>query len=490
MTEDMKNRLDRVMDYCQTQSNIYNNFQLGSKVIINGIYGSFGFSAFYFYNKDIAEAVTKQGKHAILRAERYINLWAKKVWLKDEKTHKRMGINIKPKSVIDCNSTVYIDTDSIYTSFDNIIKTTDWFDFQVWRLTKVDKKTDLKSFVYVSSSRYPSLTEAMEYFEVDKIDETQYSYTIDQIEPSGREFCLTLDRVFMHDFLVKIHDDYAKENGTPNILDFELEAYNEAGIWLAKKKYIKNMTWAEPNVYYEPCTKIKATGVEIAQTSSSVWVKKQLVNLVQWIFKQEEFVFKKFVDQVTEVKKQFMNQNVETISVNKGMSKYGSYVLNDTDCVELQPKSMVTVQGAALYNWMLNNNEKYKRKYSMLSDSDKLCVVYIKPTKRYGYWKRESMVKVKDYAKNPDGYKLITNNKQTYSKNYETYEYYTDALSWTLCEAFSYPPGFFPMDMADGFEVDYDRMFDLLILGPINRIVVAMGYPEISIGMTFDVPLW
>ena len=214
MTEDMKNRLDRVMDYCQTQSNIYNNFQLGSKVIINGIYGSFGFSAFYFYNKDIAEAVTKQGKHAILRAERYINLWAKKVWLKDEKTHKRMGINIKPKSVIDCNSTVYIDTDSIYTSFDNIIKTTDWFDFQVWRLTKVDKKTDLKSFVYVSSSRYPSLTEAMEYFEVDKIDETQYSYTIDQIEPSGREFCLTLDRVFMHDFLVKIHDDYAKENGT------------------------------------------------------------------------------------------------------------------------------------------------------------------------------------------------------------------------------------------------------------------------------------
>ena len=250
------------------------------------------------------------------------------------------------------------------------------------------------------------------------------------------------------------------------------------------------MTWAEPNVYYEPCTKIKATGVEIAQTSSSVWVKKQLVNLVQWIFKQEEFVFKKFVDQVTEVKKQFMNQNVETISVNKGMSKYGSYVLNDTDCVELQPKSMVTVQGAALYNWMLNNNEKYKRKYSMLSDSDKLCVVYIKPTKRYGYWKRESMVKVKDYAKNPDGYKLITNNKQTYSKNYETYEYYTDALSWTLCEAFSYPPGFFPMDMADGFEVDYDRMFDLLILGPINRIVVAMGYPEISIGMTFDVPLW
>ena len=43
------------------------------------------------------------------------------------------------------------------------------------------------------------------------------------------------------------------------------------------------MTWAEPNVYYASCEKIKATGVEIAQTSSSPWVKKQLTNLVKWI---------------------------------------------------------------------------------------------------------------------------------------------------------------------------------------------------------------
>ena len=31
---------------------------------------------FYFYNKNIAEAVTKQGKHAILNAESLINKWA------------------------------------------------------------------------------------------------------------------------------------------------------------------------------------------------------------------------------------------------------------------------------------------------------------------------------------------------------------------------------------------------------------------------------
>jgi hypothetical protein len=46
------------------------------------------------------------------------------------------------------------------------------------------------------------------------------------------------------------------------------------------------------------------------------------------------------------------------------------------------------------------------------------------------------------------------------------------------------------MDMASGFEIDYDKMFDLLILGPMNRIVEAMGYSPIDISMSHDVPLF
>jgi DNA polymerase elongation subunit (family B) len=115
MTTELKNRIERIMSYCQTQADIYNNYQLGTKVVINGIYGAFGFSGFYFYNKNIAESVTKQGKHAILNAESLINKWAQKVWLKDKKTHKMMGIKIKPGCEnIDIKSiTRYIDTDSL-----------------------------------------------------------------------------------------------------------------------------------------------------------------------------------------------------------------------------------------------------------------------------------------------------------------------------------------------------------------------------------------
>ena len=118
MTTELKNRVERIMSYCQTQADIYNNYQLGTKVVINGIYGAFGFSGFYFYNKNIAESVTKQGKHAILNAESLINKWAQKVWLKDKKTHKMMGVKIKPECEnINIDAiTRYIDTDSLTSS--------------------------------------------------------------------------------------------------------------------------------------------------------------------------------------------------------------------------------------------------------------------------------------------------------------------------------------------------------------------------------------
>ena len=46
------------------------------------------------------------------------------------------------------------------------------------------------------------------------------------------------------------------------------------------------------------------------------------------------------------------------------------------------------------------------------------------------------------------------------------------------------------MDMAANLEIDKNKMFDLLVLSPINRIVTAMGYTEIDISMTYAQGLW
>lgn len=378
---------------------------------------------------------------------------------------------------------------SIYASYYDVVQSTDWMEHDVWRLTKLNKSNDQKEFTYVSSGGYPTEDEAKEYFDTASIDTEKYEWTLDKIEPSAREFCLTLDRVFMKDFLKKIHDEYAKKQGTPNILDFELEAYNEAGIWLAKKKYVKNTTWTEPNVYYDSCTKIKPTGIEIAQTSSSTWVKKQMTDLIKWIFRQEKFTLGGFVKQLKAVKESFMMQNYETISVNKGMNKYSEYVMDDTKELELMPKAMVTVQGASFYNWLLNNSEKYKKKYTVLSDSDKLCVVYIKPNKKYNYWKN---CEIKRYdLPTVRKHQEVRFKKGGVLKTMPNgVEYYVDCQVLEPVQAFSYPAGQYPMDMASGFEIDYDKMFDLLILGPMNRIVEAMGYNPVDISMNYVEGLW
>ena len=53
MTEELKNKVNKIMDYCSEQADIYNNYQLSCKIMINSIYGAFGFSGFYFYNPNI-----------------------------------------------------------------------------------------------------------------------------------------------------------------------------------------------------------------------------------------------------------------------------------------------------------------------------------------------------------------------------------------------------------------------------------------------------
>jgi hypothetical protein len=121
-------------------------------------------------------------------------------------------------------------------------------------------------------------------------------------------------------------------------------------------------------------------------------------------------------------------------------------------------------------------------------------VLYIKPSRKYTYWKKENVVPVKEYIKSPDMYKLMTDKKVTIRPDGmgKPYEAYTDIMSKAQVEAISFPAGLYPKDMiiSKGIEIDYDRMFDLLILGPMNRIIEAMQKEPISLDMAWQDGLW
>ena len=68
------------------------NYEQAVKLMLNSIYGAFGNPYFYFFNVDIAETITLQGKDAILYTENLVNKYFKEYWHKDTAAHQAMGI--------------------------------------------------------------------------------------------------------------------------------------------------------------------------------------------------------------------------------------------------------------------------------------------------------------------------------------------------------------------------------------------------------------
>ena len=90
------------------------NYEQAVKLMLNSIYGAFGNPYFYFFNVDIAETITLQGKDAILYTENLVNKYFKEYWHKDTAAHQAMGITVTCK--IEKPVGIYIDTDSVFFS--------------------------------------------------------------------------------------------------------------------------------------------------------------------------------------------------------------------------------------------------------------------------------------------------------------------------------------------------------------------------------------
>lgn len=110
MTEETRRIILEEAARQDAEYNKYHNWEQGTKILINSFYGGLGNKYMYFFNVDLAECITKQGKDAILYAERNINRYFLDHWHRDKRTHRKMGITVKGQ--VKNQVTVYIDTDS------------------------------------------------------------------------------------------------------------------------------------------------------------------------------------------------------------------------------------------------------------------------------------------------------------------------------------------------------------------------------------------
>jgi len=152
----------------QKEASKFYNYEQAVKLMLNSIYGAFGNPYFYFFNVDIAETITLQGKDAILYTEKLLNKYFKEFWHKDIPAHNEMGITVTGK--IENPVGIYIDTDSVYVKFDEVIKKSEGW------------------------------------------------------QGDEKEFILKLYKVRLNDYLEKILQKYADDNNAENFLSFELES--------------------------------------------------------------------------------------------------------------------------------------------------------------------------------------------------------------------------------------------------------------------------
>lgn len=166
-----KEEAELLISHYEQLSAKYTAYEQAVKLTLNSIYGAFGNKWFHFFNINIAESITKQGKNAILYSESILNKYVNDFWHKDEPVHKQFGIKVRGK--VEKPAVIYIDTDSCYVQFQDMYESIEWLD--------ESKKMSIDVFI------------------------------------------LALYHFRLKDYIVKAMEKYADKRNTDNFLVFELE---------------------------------------------------------------------------------------------------------------------------------------------------------------------------------------------------------------------------------------------------------------------------
>ena len=280
----------------------------------------------------------------------------------------------------------------------------------------------------------------------------------------SKEHELDFDLIFYEEILEKYMDGkfdiYAQKfHCHKNLEKFELEKISRTIILLAKKNYMCDVEWIDSGARFDPCHHITYTGFDVVKGSTPEYCRKEMKDFVTFIMgelnKGRKPTLGELVKRLVDIKKRFAMQSPNDIAKSQSISNYESFVMNDKS-PEIQYFSFkkvldangnpidtneklpvpIHVRAAAIYNNMLfNKAKKYRSKYNLLKSGDKV---------RY---------------------------------------YYTDSEN-----VFGFVPDLFPMEFAP--KMDVDIQFEKMLLSPLNRIVVALGYNEIAPSLTYTPSLF
>lgn len=290
----------------------YDNLQQTVKLLANSLYGVVGNEHFRFYSPEVAGDITTEGKMFMFVVDEVINNYFK-TWESDLTIQEELKAAFPNQDILIRNVPsnkdicTYGDTDSRYVVMGEVMKACNF------------KPT--------------SVEEACRF--VTWLDDNRIAQKI-------RE---------------GLKDDILSRNGDLGYMIMELEVIGGKGIFLAKKKYVMSLLWKDgKNI--SNLGKIKATGVEINQASSSQFVKNSIKAIINKLL-TPGFSMMNVYKLGTKIVNRAMTAPTDELCLVTGIKEYSKWVEYDRDEI-IYKKNSVTpapqVRAAAEYNHFIHIN--------------------------------------------------------------------------------------------------------------------------------------
>jgi hypothetical protein len=280
----------------------------------------------------------------------------------------------------------------------------------------------------------PIVKEAAVYTDTDSVY-VCFDYAVQSVDDlkltdaESLEFCLAINRHRLKYYFEQAFEKYASHFNTDNRQNFELENLSRSGIWLAKKKYILKVSYKD-NKHEKLLDKdsLIIKGLEAIQASYPIWARKHLQELY-WELLDLGYrldLENDLIPRLSKLKAECNQLTVDEIAFNFSVRVYEDYV-KKLNPLELETGMPIYGRASAYHNHIIKktNNQKY-------------------PLIRSGS-------KIKFYYAAPNEYDF---------------------------DIFAYAPGSYPEEFA--VPIDRDQQFFRLIVEPINKLLVAMGYSELT----------
>jgi len=292
----------------KNQISKYNNMQMNLKITLNSAFGAMGNQHFRYFDQRIAEAITTSGQLSIKWIEKEINRFLNELLKTDQ------------------DYVVAVDTDSVYITMDNLVKSVFGDD--------ITDKTKVIDFL-------------------DKVCSEKMEKIIDESYQKLKDYMNAYDQKMV----------------------MKRENISDRALWTAKKRYIMNVYDSEGVRYKEP--QLKIMGIEAIRSSTPAACKQKMKDIFKIIMNGTEEDAIQYIDDFREEFKTLSAEDIFFPRSVRGMKKYH-------DAAHLYIKGTpIHVKGALLYNKLLKDH-KLLGDYPKIQDGEKIKFAYLKKQNTVG----------------------------------------------------------------------------------------------------------